>query len=176
MKLETAYYTSQLVVAVAVVLSLVALTLQIGQNTRAIEGQAILAVTEVLQRDVAPLMGTGIPAVWVKSIDSPESLTRKEIVQLDAFMTASLVARQNEFLQHRHDALNESLLGSFSVALRFTLGSRWHRNWWDQVGQYFLEPQFVEFVDNLLASPAPSSTFRDLDSYFKSLELIQTDI
>ena len=90
-------------------------------------------------------------------------------------MTATLVARQNEFLQYHQDALQESLLDSGGVAIRFALGARWHRNWWEKVGQFIFERQFVEYVNDLLASPAPTSTFSDLDTYFKSLELTQLD-
>ena len=103
------------------------------------------------------------------------SLSRQELVQLDAYLTGSLLARQNEFLQYHQDALQESWLDSGNVAIRFALGGRWHRNWWVQVGQYIYEPQFVEFVNNLLASPVQIPVFRDLDTYFTSLKLAQAD-
>ena len=60
-KLENAYYISQLIVAVSVVLSLVFLSFQIRQNTLSIQGQSIATATLISQGELAVNMSIVLP-------------------------------------------------------------------------------------------------------------------
>ncbi len=66
MKLETAYYTSQLVVAVAVVLSLITLSQQISQNTEALEYETTSTAASQAVQELMLLTAPNLARLWDK--------------------------------------------------------------------------------------------------------------
>ena len=170
MKLETAYYTSQLVVAVAVVLSLIALTTQISQNTAALQHEVITATSDESARHNMSLTSPDLAAVWAKSLTTPESLQLSEIVQLDGYMISLLITHQGEFRQYEQGTMDAATWQTRIVSITSNLSGRWHRHWWEQNRDY-VQPTFVQHVDKILQDPQYSFP---LETYYQSLQLVDT--
>ena len=85
----------EFIAAIATVVTLLYLAIQIRQNTRAVRGSTIHAMTDSMQAELH--WSHEIAAIWTKSFENPEQLTSAEAWSLSERLTAALAARQNEF-------------------------------------------------------------------------------
>ena len=129
MKLETAYYTSQMVVAVAVVLSLVALTLQVRQSTETLQHESLSVAAARSAQNLMKFTEPAFARVWAKSFTKSNSLQLAEIVQIDGWMTTFFVGREAEFLQYQQGLMDEATWQTRIVGITSNLSGRWHRHW-----------------------------------------------
>jgi len=166
-KLEHAYYISQLVVAITIVLSLLFVSVQIDQNTTAIKGSAVSSAASVSLMELMPLVDSDFGAVFRKSLDSPESLTLDEIARLSARNVMMLVGRENEFEQLQLGTLDKWGWKRSEAAVKYALNNRWHKHWWETVGRHIFRPDFVEWIDGVLKD----STIIMDKGYFENLRL-----
>jgi hypothetical protein len=143
----------ELIAAVATVITLLYLAVQIRQNTRAVRGSAIQGMTETSQFELH--WAHELAAVWTKSIERPAELTSAEAWSLNAWLRAALVARQNEFFQYRMGLLDAEIWAASQGIIRIILSSPWTRNWWDVSGRGGLSPAFVSHIESLPDLEAP---------------------
>ena len=158
--LETAYYTSQLVVAVAVVLSLVFVGIQIQQNTRAIEHETYAALGDQATIELSLTIGAGLPNAWHKSIVSPETLQPEEIAQVMSYMFIIFHNRLAEFRQFQQGTLTEKEWRDLTQPMVGLLNTPWHRHWWDVTSRMrfvYSNPEFVQYVNQLLVEQPQDS-------------------
>ena len=87
---------SELVGALAVIATLLYIALQIRQNTKAIRGATLNAITEHKQFELR--WSSDIATAWRKSLSEPENLTEEENWQMSEWMASSFVARQKRVL------------------------------------------------------------------------------
>ena len=88
MNWETIAAISEAVGAMAVVVSLIYLAVQIRQNTKAIRGTTIDAITAHQQEELR--WSSEMPEVFRKALEEPEALTYEESWRLSEWMTASI--------------------------------------------------------------------------------------
>jgi hypothetical protein len=153
-------------VAVAVVLSLVFVSIQIRQNTRAIQGQSIATATLISQTELQTMMNSDTRVAYLKSIESPESLTTDDLVLLDVFNTMFVTGRENDYLQYRLGTLDDELWQRTLGGISGVLSSRWGRHWWSTVGKHLVSVNFVPIVDKALENPTYA-----IDVYYENLKL-----
>jgi hypothetical protein len=138
---------SELIGAVAVVVSLVYLALQIRQNTRAIRGSTLDAITAHMQEELR--WSSEMPEIFRKALEDPEELTFEESWRLSEFVTAAFTARQNEYHQYKQGLLDEDVWASVENIIRIFMGMAWVQNWWQEYGRKNLSESFVRKVESL---------------------------
>ena len=148
--LESAYYASQLVVAVAVVLSLIALTMQISQNTEALQQDTLTTAKTQSQQELLVLTTGDFAKVWAKSITAPESLAPAELIQVDAYIWGIFDGRQAEFLQYQRGAMDEATWQTRITGITANLTTEWQKNWW-KLNKNVFSANFTQYVDEIVA-------------------------
>lgn len=139
---------SEVIGAIAVVVSLVYLALQIRQNTRAIRGSTLDAITAHMQEELR--WSSEMPLVFKKALDDPDTLTFEESWQLSEWVTAAFTARQNEYHQYRQGLLDDDVWGASENIIRLLMGMAWVQNWWQDYGRKNLADSFVRQVESLV--------------------------
>ena len=148
---------SEVIGAAAVVISLIYLAVQIRQNTNAIRGSTLDAITSHMQEELR--WSSDMPTVIRKALEDPDSLTWEESWQMSEWVTAAFTARQNEYHQYRQGLLDEDVWEAIENIIRLLLGMEWVRNWWNEYGRKNLAHSFVQKVESITSTPA-----RDVES------------
>ena len=138
---------SDFIGAIAVVVSLVYLALQIRQNTKAIRGSTLDAITAHMQEELR--WSSEMPVVFKKAMDDPDTLTFEESWQLSEWVTAAFTARQNEYHQYRQGMLDEEVWEAIENIIKLLMGIPWIRGWWQEYGRKQLAHSFVREVESL---------------------------
>ena len=134
--------------AIGVIATLVYLATQIRQNTRAIRGATLNAVTQHQQFELrwSAEMGPSIR----KAIHTPDQMSEDDVWQVSEMFTAFFVARQNEFSQYKQGLLSEEDWMSRESIIRVTLGIEWGQHWWLTFGKEYFTTEFVELVGRIM--------------------------
>lgn len=134
--------------AIAVVVSLIYLAIQVRQNTRAIRGQTAHAVTERQQEELH--WSHEIADIFTKAIETPRELDSAEAWSLSEWMSAAVVMRQNEYRQFRLGLLERGAWEQSEQVILMLLSFPWGRNWWRVVGREQVSSDLAAHVDALL--------------------------
>lgn len=140
---------SEVVGAAAVVVSLIYLAFQVRQNTRAIRGATLDAITSHQKDELQ--WSAGLAPIWKKLLETREPLTFEESFQLGEWVTAAFTARQNEYHQFRHGLLDREVWLASENIIRLLVGLEWIRNWWEAQGRRDRSADFTRLVDRLIA-------------------------
>jgi hypothetical protein len=135
--------------AIAVVLTLIYLALQIRQNNRSLTGATLTAITQHQQNELR--WSSDIGQSYLKALNSPESMTEIEQLELSEWLTAAMLARQNEYFQYKYRLLLEETWVACRKIIEYCLNSAWSRNWWDAYGRDAMSADFAEQVDDILS-------------------------
>ncbi len=154
----------EFVAAIATIATLAYLALQIRQNTRTVRASTIHVMTDSWKTELH--WSSEIAAIWIKSFKHPDQLTSDEAMCLSNWLTAALLARQNEFFQHQRGLLDSELWEASEGIIRINLSTPWTRNWWEVVGRRGCASAFVAHVDGLAEQAPP---FR-LDEFLDDLK------
>ena len=137
---------SEIVSSIAVVITLVFLTLQMQQNTQAIQASTRQAALEADTNVLIELMNH--PAIALNR--SKPELTDEEIEQLITHLVIVFRLRENDFAQFQNGVMDkvtwERYLSSISSFLRYERV----RNWWQNIGTVGYSPDFVKLINNML--------------------------
>ena len=145
---QVAAAISEVIGAIAVVISLAYLAYQVRQNTRAIRGSTLDAITDHMQDELR--WSAEIAHIWKKAFDAPETLTFDESWQLGEWTNAAFTARQNEFHQYRHGLLDKDVWLASENIIRLLVGIDWTRNWWLEHARNDRSSEFADLVDRLI--------------------------
>jgi hypothetical protein len=149
---------AEIVGAIAVVVTLVYLSIQVRHskksldaNTTAIRGQVISDVTKNMQDHMMMVVQGRDVASVVQKMATEDELEPDDALLLDMLLTAMFVARQNEYFQWKQGMLDESVFRSLHHIIFTILGTPSGIHWWRHEGSKLVAPEFVEFVDQLVA-------------------------
>jgi hypothetical protein len=147
--------------AIAVVVTLVYLALQVRHskdsleaNTAALTAQTRQAAMETAIAELLQL--TAIPDIAI-ALSGAKPLTTSDHVQLDSFLAASMRGREFSWLQHNAGTIDESQWATDVAVLSVYLDSFLIRQWWKKLGRHYSGPDFVEFVDELITQIVPTN-------------------
>ena len=138
----------EVVGAVAVIATLLYLAIQIRQNTKAVMGATLNAITERKQFELR--WSSDISIAWRKSLSEPENLSEDEHWQMAEWMSACFVARENEFFQFKHGLIDEDTWAASENIIRMAISSSWARKWWEEFGTNAFTGPFIDVVNNVL--------------------------
>jgi hypothetical protein len=138
----------ELVAAAGVIATLVYLSVQVRQNTRAIRSATLNSVTVAQQAELR--WSSDISQAVRRAMHTPADLTEDETHQMTEWMTASFLARENEFSQFRQGLLDESKWEQSEYIIRSIFGMPWCRQWWSIYGREVYTADFVACVDCMM--------------------------
>ena len=138
---------SEILSSIAIVVTLIYLTVEIRQNTEAVRTQTAQTVLQAGQSELMAIVE--YPDVAL-SIPKTGPLTTEQNVRLDAFLASSMRSREFAWLQYKNDTIDESNWNGDLVVLRVYLDSSRIRLWWNKLGRHYMGKDFEQFVDQLI--------------------------
>ena len=153
MKLEKLSALAELVAAIAIVVTLVYLSIQVRQNTDALNAQSRQSIMTSAQTEL--LTSVDHPEVIV-AISKTEPLTVDENIQLDAYLTASMRSREFSWLQYESGLIDAAQWNTELAVIRSIMSAPRVRLWWTRLGRTYVSGEFAAFVDDLNRDPLAS--------------------
>ena len=148
----------ELVAAVAVVITLAYLTVQVRQGNSLARAQTRQSMMEQVRADLHKLIDE--PSI-LHCFSKEEALTPDEKAKCTPWLAAAMRQRDYEWLQYRSGAIARAAWAAYQRMIPEHLGTQRAQNWW-QISTHFLDPGFVESVNELLARPLPTSFFEEI--------------
>ncbi len=134
--------------AVGVIATLAYLSVQVRQNTRAIRGSTLNAVTQYQQFELR--WSADNSSEMLKAIHTPDEMSEDDVWKVSEMLTALFVARQNEYSQYNDGLLTDEDWRSREGIIRVTLSIAWVRHWWRTFPKETFNSGFVERVEKIL--------------------------
>ena len=171
MSLEDWAAIAEIVGAVAVVITLIYLSIQVKHNTKALQGQAISDATRNVHEHVNMVLQGQDVAAALKKFVSDKTLDPDDAILIDFLLTAVFVARQNEYFQWKQGLLDESVFKSLNHVIHTLLESPHGQHWWQHEGRRMVAPEFVGFVEAI----TKSSSSESFQSWKQAIHLADAD-
>jgi hypothetical protein len=159
--LESLAYLAQIVGVIAVVATLVYLSMQVKQGKDLLISEARQAQLNTDQNNIYQFIEH--PQL-VHAQSSKDPIDSEEKARLAFFIIASMRAREHEYFQYKAGVLDEVTWKTFQNVIVFVLGSQRARSIWS-ICAFSFDPGFVATVSELIES-AP------LVGFWKELEAI----
>lgn len=140
--------------AIAVVVTLVYLALQVNQNTVAMKGTTIDAVTDRIFQEQR--WAADLAEVFFKIESDPKSVTPPERIKYLSWISAGLRNRQNEFFQHQQGSLDDQIWDATIRTIPLFLSEPSARAWWDSGRSSLFADDFRIFVNGILEENSDS--------------------
>jgi hypothetical protein len=138
----------ELIAAVATVGTLIYLSIQIRQNTKAIAGASIDAITNHTFQELR--WSAEIDDLMFQAQENPESLSELERRQVVLWGLASLRNRQNEYFQWKQGSLSDEVWKASESILPGILGNPVLRQWFDsETPKHVLAEDFYTYAKSL---------------------------
>ena len=154
MKLSDLASLAEIVGAVAVVVSLIYVGVQVNDSTSAIRSAAASDATTTMQSWYIE-MGSNRQAsdVWFNAMTSPEPLSARDEFQFMMSMHVAILGMQNSYLLSKEGTLDAEFREAVTTAIVAVKDLPGMRRYWTQRRGFF-HTGFAEYVDGLLAQEA----------------------
>ena len=136
----------EIVASLAVLVTLVFLTVQIRQANALMRSEARQAQMINDQEHIYKIIQHPDIAA---SFTSQGTIGDEEKTRLMFWIVASMRARENEWFQYRQGVLDATTWASYRQVIPFTLGTQRARALW-HLCQVFFDSEFVEIVDEMI--------------------------
>ena len=138
----------QILSTLAVLGTLIYLAIEVKQNTSALHAQTRQSLLVGGQAELFEVVEhPDISIIYSK----PGELTQEEYVKLCMYLLAIMRAREYAWLQYKNGILDEGQWHTEKGVIEFNLTFNRTRAWWEKIGRGFYSPEFVAFVDSLIA-------------------------
>ena len=140
----------ELIGAVAVVVSLIYLAVQIRQNTRAVRSSTFQSVVDTLSTGVAEIArDPEITRLWITGLQNSDELSEIERGRFRLFVLMAVRKWENAFYQHGAGMLDEPQWKGIVQDIRSIVRQPGFRAWWDRVPDV-VSSDFRSFIDELI--------------------------
>ena len=146
----------EVIASIAVLITLVFLSVQVKQTNSLMRSEARQAQTVIDQAHISKFIDHPDLAA---AFASKEHLDHDDKTRLWFWVVLSLRAREHEWFQFQHGALDSASWESYKRVIPFTLGTNRTRRYWS-ITRRFFDPGFVELVDEMLKDQ-PETDFWD---------------
>jgi hypothetical protein len=144
---------SEILSSIAILITLIYLTVEISQNTEALYAQSRQQILTSAQTELFDLAHN--PEI-VKNIIKTEPLTEDENIKLTVTFTAWMRVREFSWLQYQSGIIDEAQWSTELAVITVILGAPRTRLWWNIIGKPSVGIPFAEFIDELIRDQ-PSS-------------------
>ena len=167
MKLENAYFMTQIFAGFAVILSLIFVGLSVQQNTAAIRSQEIAGIYEQSQASQLITISSDFSSIYTKSLYSPGELTLSDLLAVVSYISFRLFNLQRTHQAYIDGIIRESDWNKELNKAPIYLGTTTGQIMWEELkGDYSDNPDFINGVDTVLRT---SSIVPD-DEWFLNLQ------
>ena len=148
---------------ILVVISLLFLTVQMRQHTKALQSAAANSVHEQVGTQIyGPLASDEkLAEIFVRGLDDPSDLSKVETARFYAFWQNALFTMQNWYYQWREGALDEEFWSSWSRIMVNNRATPGFRLFWEQ-RSYLLSQEFSSYCETELFTQEPDPGYRPL--------------
>jgi hypothetical protein len=161
MSLEQLGVIANIVGAIAIVITLVYLAIQIKDNARSSRSAAVTDATTAMQAFYQELGSNPETCkLFLTAVTNPDELSQQEQFQYVMLMHSCFLGFQRSFILAREGTLDVALRDSIGTAIHAINRSPGMHLYWRQRKAYF-QPEFVEWVEGLLAR----EPLGDMDAY-----------
>ena len=161
MSLEQLALIADIVSAIAIVITLVYLALQIKDSARSSRSAAVTDATTAMQAFYQELgSNPATSKLFLEAVTNPDALSQQDQFQYLMLMHSCFLGFQRSFFLAREGTLDVALRDSIGTALHAVNRMPGMHLYWRQRKAYF-QPEFVEWVEDLLAREPLS----DMDAY-----------
>jgi hypothetical protein len=159
---------SEIVSSIAIVITLVFLTIQMHHNTQAIEATSRQGALDADSNFLNQIISN--PDLFL-SITSPEP-TEEGLVRHFASLILFFRGLENDWAQYQQGVMDEATWERYKISISSYMAYERNRNWWMNYGVLRFDPQFVAVVNDLIQeAPLRHGQIPDLiRSYFESPE------
>ena len=153
----------EIIGAVAVVISLVYLAVQIRQNSKIVAANTFQSISATAS-DLAMRLAESpeLSELMLAGFGDPKTLTPKQSMQMQLFLRASFRNYENYYYQHRLGYLNEDLWSGYEYQILDQESRAFMGEWW-KVHQVAFGKGFVEYVNAGLEGHVPEISPWDRD-------------
>jgi hypothetical protein len=148
----------ELVAAVAVVITLVYLTIQVRQGNNLVRAQTRQSMMEQTRAELYKLIDE--PSI-LYCFSKEEALTPDEKAKFTSWLAAAMRQREYEWSQYRNGVIDRATWETYQRLIPHLVGTQRALKWWQKSTQFF-EPGFVKSVNELLARPPQTSIFEEI--------------
>lgn len=135
--------------ALAVVVTLVYLSRQIGQNTAALRSTATQAASEQAAEMYMTLaVDPKLPEIFIRGLPTPDKMTAEETARFNSIWMSVCFNIQNWYFQTRDGFLDGSLLESWTRIMTPITAEPGFRAFWEQ-RRHIYTPEFQRFLESL---------------------------
>ena len=153
---------SEFVGAIAVVVTLVYLAIQVRQNTSALKSTATQGAHDQTAALYDLVSGdASLADLFVRGLISPDELTSIETARFFSLSMAFMFRFQNWYLQTRSGLIEKELLESWSRVLRQLSGAPGFQRFWQQRAHIFAD-EFVRHLEQGVLSRESDPNYRPL--------------
>ena len=145
---------SEILSSIAILVTLIYLTVEISQNTDALHAQSRQAILTSAQAELFDLAHN--PEI-TKSIVKAGPLSEDENIVLSTTFTAWMRVREFSWLQYQSGIIDESQWATEVEVIGVILRPPRTRLWWNVVGRSLVGDPFGEFVDDLVRDQATTN-------------------
>ena len=138
---------SEIISSIAIFATLIYLTVEIRQNTLAVQTQTAQAVLQAGQTELAMIVEN--PEIAL-SIPKSGPLTSEQNVILDAYFASNMRNREFAWVQYKNGTIGDVIWDSEITVLRVQLDSYRFREWWNKLGRHYVGQEYANFVDKLV--------------------------
>ena len=144
--------TAEILGTFAIIVTLVILTMEVRQNTAALQASARDSAADSDMTLLLKLVED--PSLVLSRVD--ESMSDEERVKQSAYLFAQLNLRQRDWRNYQAGILDETTWRSHQAGLVLTLSAPQTRKWWDSLSSIYPD-DFQTYVDGLLQTAPVSS-------------------
>ena len=163
MTLEQFHQISEIVAAIVVAVTLVFLTVQMRQNTKALRSTATQAAHDQVAQIYNPLMSDPSLAeiCFIKGLQQPLELSTVESARFLAFWMQLTFNLQNWFIQTQEGAIESSLLDSWSQNVADLSDMPGFKYFWERRKHAF-SPKFQQYLETEVLTRERTPGYRPL--------------
>jgi len=158
MTLEHVYLLSQIIAAVAVVVSISYLARQVAQSEQVQRAFMQQGRADRVSSTALALAQPELARIWHKGLSPEPDFTRDEFVQWLLVCRAAFLSGEDSVLQHKAGMLDDAAFRSYEAGARAYSAFPAFRAAWQMLRTHY-GPDFQQFVDGLLSripeAPSP---------------------
>ncbi len=137
MNSESTRYWTTLLANIAVIIGLLFLTYELRQTSAIATTQLRFSYGDAWRNLDASRQASDFADTLNRSLKSPESLTKSEIIRLDAYYTGVVDQMYNAQVAYDSELRGTSLDSTVKQAVNFYFDNEFAQIWWDVVKEHF---------------------------------------
>ena len=153
---------AQVAASVAVLATLVYLSIQIKQNVAMLQSESRRTLVE---NDRAAMLAFLENRDLMEALHNGDELSYQDQFRFSLMWLLDMRNREYEYFQYQAGVLDEAAWRSYQETIHLSFGRPRYRKWWEKVGRSATSPEFSKMVDGLIAGRPENSILEDLGTW-----------